>query len=84
MGCLSIGWLESILIDIVIIVAVVAIIRLFLPWFFSQVGLGDGGIILRVINIIVWAIVVIFVIIIVFSLLSCLVGGAGPIHLFPR
>lgn len=81
--CFSIGWIESLLIDLVIIVAVIAILKLFLPWLFAQLGIG-GGIIMQIINIVVWAIVLIFAIIIVFALIGCLIGYGGHFSLIPR
>jgi len=80
MTCFSIYTIENLLIWLVILVAVVAILKLFMPWLLSQLGI-DGGIILQVINIIVWAIVVIFCIIVVFDLVACLVGSPGMTRL---
>lgn len=74
MGCFSLGWLEQLLVYCIIVFAVIAIIRLIVPWVLSQVGVPILG---QVINIILWAIVCIIVIYIVFSLLSCLLGGGG-------
>jgi hypothetical protein len=52
---------------------------LFIPWVLAQSGAFGGAVetVLQVINIIVWAIIVIFVIYIVFDLLSCLIGSGG-------
>jgi hypothetical protein len=76
MGCFSLLWLEQLLIDLVVICAVVAVIRLLVPWVLSKFG-GTGSIIARIIDIVLWAIVAIFVIIVVFQLLSCLLGAGG-------
>jgi hypothetical protein len=81
--CFSLAWVESMLIDLVIIVALVTILRLFVPWLLGQLGIG-GGIIMQIINIVIWAIVLIFVIIIVFALISCLLGAGGHFSLLPR
>jgi hypothetical protein len=77
--CFSLAWLQSLLIWIVIVGAVVAILQLFLPWVVSQAGfLGDAmNIILQIIKIVVWAIVAIFVIYVAFDLISCLIGSGG-------
>lgn len=64
-----------------IVCAIVAILRLFLPWVAGQLG-GAGGIVIGVLNIVLWAFVVICVIYFVFALMSCLGGGGLP--LFPR
>jgi uncharacterized membrane protein len=74
MGCITMGWFEHVLIEIVIVVAIVAILKLFLPWFLNQVGV-NGGIVVSILNIIIWAIVLIFVIVIIFTLLSCVSFG---------
>jgi hypothetical protein len=81
--CFSLGWLQQLLIWIVIVGAVVAVLQLFVPWVISQSGVFGGAInvILQVIKIIVWAIVAIFVIYVVFDLLSCFLGHSGG---FPR
>jgi hypothetical protein len=63
----------------VIVGAIVAIIRLLVPWVMAQVGIP---ILAQAINIILWAIVCIFVIYIIFALLSCVVGMGG-ISLLP-
>ncbi len=79
MSCFSLGWLEGLCVDLIIIAAIVAIIRLVVPWLLSL--LGAGGIVAQIINIVLWAIVAIFAVYIVFGLLSCLVGGGATFHL---
>jgi hypothetical protein len=79
MGCFTLGWLEQFLVWCVIVGAIVAIIRLLVPWVMAQVGIP---ILAQAINIILWAIVCIFVIYIIFALLSCVVGMGG-ISLLP-
>jgi hypothetical protein len=76
--CFSLSWLEQLLVWIVIICAIVAIIRLLLPFVLSQLGAG-GSVIIAALNIVLWAVVAIFVIYICFDLISCL----GGLHL-PR
>ena len=78
--CLSMGWLQSLLINLVILVAIIAIIRLFVPLLaglIDSLAAGWGSVIAQIINIVLWAIVVIFIIYLVFGLISCLLGGAG-------
>lgn len=77
--CFSLLWLKDLLIWLVVIAAVIAIIRLFIPWVTTQLGLPIVG---QVLNIVLWAVVVIVVIMIVFALLQCLLGGAGTA--FPK
>ena len=77
--CFSLPWLEQLLVWLVIVCAIIAILRLLLPWVAAQLGIP---IIAQVINIILWAVVVIFVIYFCFALLSCL--GGGGLSLFPH
>ncbi len=80
--CFDMQWIEDILIRFVILAAIVAILRMFVPWVLGQFGVS-GGMIAQIINIVLWAFVVIFIIVIVFSLLSCL-GGMSGFTLLPR
>jgi nitric oxide reductase large subunit len=70
--CFSLGFLEQLLIWLVIVCAIVAIIRLVLP-----LALTPIPIVAQILNIVMWAVIAIAVIYIVFDLLSCLIG-------FPR
>lgn len=81
--CFSLEWIESLLIWLVIVVAIVAILKILIPWIFSMLGVG-GGTLLAIINIFIWAVVAIFIIYIVFALISCLLGLGGGLSLFPR
>ena len=76
--CFSLQWLEQLLVWIVIVCAVIGILKLLLPFVLTQLGVG-GGIILAAINIVIWAVIAIFVIYVCFDLISCL----GGLHL-PR
>lgn len=73
MACFNLGWLEQLLIWLVVIGAVVALVRLLVPLAVGPLG-PAGATIAQALNIIIWAIVVIAVIILVFDLLSCLIG----------
>ena len=75
-GCFSLGWLEQLLVYLVIVGAIIAILRLIVPWVLGQLGIPIVG---QVINIILWAIIAIMVIYICFALLSCLAGGGFPL-----
>lgn len=79
MSCFSLGFLQQLLVWVVIVIAVVSILRLLVPWLVSFIGIPMIG---QVIQIILWAIVAIACIYFIFALLSCLVGGGGGIH-FP-
>ena len=78
--CFSLAWLEQFLVYCIIVGAVIAIIRLIVPWVLAQIGIP---LIAQVINIVLWAVVCIFVIYICFALLSCLLGGGGSLSLLP-
>jgi hypothetical protein len=73
--CLTLEWLKDLLVFVVVIAAVIAVLRLLIPWVVGLLGISPGPL-PQIINIIVTAIIVIAVIIIVFDLLSCLMGSA--------
>ena len=77
--CFTLTWLEQLLVWLVIVCAIIAILRLVLPWVAAQLGIP---LIAQVINIVLWAVVVIFVIYFCFALIGCLAGG--HLSLFPR
>ena len=81
--CFTLLWFRDLLIWLVVVVAVVALLRLLLPWLMSMLGV-EAGILMRAIDIFVWAVVAIFVIYVIFALISCLLGGGGAMPLFPR
>jgi len=72
--CFSLPWLEAFLVYCIIVGAVIAILRLVIPWVIGQLGIPLVG---AVLNIVLWAVVAIFVIYICFALISCLIGGGG-------
>ena len=73
--CFSLGMIEYALIWLVIVCAVVAVLRIFVPWILGVFGVVVDGRVMQILNIIIAAIVLIYFIILVFDLLSCLVGG---------
>lgn len=78
--CFSMIWWQQLLIYIVIVCAIVGILRLLLPYVLSQLGAG-GGVIAGALNILLWAVIAIFVIYICFALISCLGSGTFmPLH----
>lgn len=76
MACFSLGFFENLLIWLVVVGAVVAIVKLLLPYVLGPLGQA-GAVIAGVLNIIIWAAVAILVIYVVFTVLSCLVGVPG-------
>lgn len=79
--CFTLGWLESVLVWLVVLAAVIAIIRLLVPWLTGLIGLPMIG---QILNIVLWAIVAIAVIYIAFDLISCLLHAGGGLHLPSR
>lgn len=79
--CFSLQWIEQLLIWLVIVAAVIALLKLLLPFVLGPLG-GAGTVIAQAIDIVVWAIIAIAVIYFVFALIACLGGGGLP--LFPR
>lgn len=81
--CFSLGWIEQLLVWLVIICAIFAILKLLIPFVAAQLG-AAGGVIVQVINIVLWAFIVICVIYFCFALISCLMSAGGGMPLFPR
>lgn len=87
MGCFSLAWFQQLLIWLVIVCAVVAILKLLVPWVIAQMGaeIGAGAsLVLAVLRIVVWAIITIFVIYVCFALISCLMSYGGGLPLLPH
>lgn len=80
MPCFSIGWVETLIIDLIVICAVVAIIKLLVPLLVSLLSgiMGSGAAIVgQILMILLWACVCIFICYIIFGLLGCLFGMGG-------
>lgn len=71
MACFTLGYLQALIIQCIILAALVACIQLLIPW----LGSLTWPIIGQILSIILWTIVAIIVVYIIFSLLSCLLGG---------
>lgn len=69
--CFTLFWLVQLLVQLIIIVASVMIARILIPWLLSLIGVG-AGVLMQVINIIIWAVVTIAVIWLVYDLVACL------------
>lgn len=72
MGCFSLGMIENLLIWAVVIGAFFAVVKLLLPHVLGPLGVA-GGLIVQILTIILWAVILIFIIVLAFDLLSCLV-----------
>jgi uncharacterized membrane protein len=78
--CFSLAWLEQLVIWLIIVSAIIAVIKLVIPFLDSFTGMPIIG---RILMIILWAVVAIAFVIIIFGLLSCVLGGSGTLG-FPR
>ena len=72
--CFSLQWVESVLIWLVVICAVVALLRLLVGFVLPRLAIGGEivVVVVRAVTIVIWAIVVIAVIVFVFDLIACL------------
>lgn len=89
MGCFSMAWFQQLFILFIIVAAIVAIFNILVPYVLSKLQpsteVSEGiGIITRVIRIVVWAIIAIFVIYVCFALIQCLLSYSGGMPLLPR
>jgi len=79
MQCFSLAWVEQLLIWLVIACVVIGIVKVLIPmllsWFGSPPG---GGAVMTILGYVLWGVVAIFVIVFVFELVSCALGGPGP------
>lgn len=83
MACLSLGWVQMMIIDLIVICAFVATIKLLIPLLVTllePIMAGGAAIVGQILTIVLWAIIAIFVVYIVFGLLGCLLG-AGGLHM---
>ncbi len=79
--CFTLPWLEQLLVWLVIVCAIIAILKLVVPWVLSMLGIPIVG---QVLNIVLWAIIAIFVIYFCFALIGCLGSMGGGVGLFPH
>ncbi len=80
MSCFSLGFVEQLCIFLIVLFAVMAIIKLLLP-------LAGGflpPIVIQIITIVLYAVVAIAIVILIFDLLSCLIGSGGLSLSLPR
>lgn len=75
--CLTLGFLQALIVQLIVIGVIVAVVQLLVPWLVSLTGWPILG---QAIMIILWGIIAIMVVYLIFALLGCLVGGAGGLH----
>lgn len=68
--CFSLGWLLSLVVWLVVLGAAVAILRLILPIVLGWLGVASD-VVMRVIQIVLTAIAIIFVLYLLYDLLTC-------------
>jgi len=78
--CFTLGFLEQLIVWLIVIGAVVACIKLLVPYIISEIGMPILG---QVIMIVLWAVVAIMVVYLIFGLLGCAIGSGPPFHVRP-
>ena len=79
MGCFSLAFWEQLCIFIVVVMVVWYIINLLLPYLLQFLP----SLVVAIIRIVIWGAIAIFVIKLIFDLLSCLIGSGGGLS-FPH
>jgi hypothetical protein len=76
--CFGLEWLESLIIWVIVICAVVAFLKLLGTFLLPRLGLNADilALVVRAITIFIWAIVCIAVVIFIFDLIACLLPMA--------
>jgi hypothetical protein len=77
--CFTLAFLEQIIVWLIIVGAIVALIKLLIPFVTQFLG-GAGSTVAQALNIVLYAFIAIIVVYIIFALINCLVG-AGGLHL---
>lgn len=77
MACISLLWLRDLLIWLVVVGGIVLILRLIVPEILSWFEVPAGATVWRVINIVCGILVAVALIYLIFSLIQCVIGGAG-------
>jgi len=77
--CFSLEWVEQLLIWLIIVGAIVALLKLLVPMILSNLGWA-GATVMAAINIVMWAVICIFLVYFIFDLIACLGGGLRLPH----
>lgn len=75
--CFSLAFVENLLIWLVVICCIVACVRVLVPWICGKFGVGIPAEVIVILGYILWAVVLIFAIVVIFDLLACVVSGGG-------
>jgi hypothetical protein len=79
MACLSLHYIEQLIIWLIVLGGVYALINLLIPFIIGPLG-QIGAILVKAMSIVLWVVIAIFVVRIIFDLISCLLGGAPISH----
>ena len=74
--CMSVGFIFAFLIYLVILVGAYLLFKLWVPAILSKLG-EPGGLAAQSINIIMWVVLMVFVLYLLWDLVSCLTGPGG-------
>ena len=78
--CFSAAGIESFLIWLVVLCAIIGILKIILPWILGLAGVGVSAPIMQIINILIIAVVIVAVIMLVFTAFECMGGLRLPGH----
>lgn len=81
--CFDLNAVLHLLIVLIVIGALFAIIRLVVPRFLAAPN-DMANLVLAILNILIWAAVLIAILVIVFEVLACLLGGGASLSVVPR
>jgi hypothetical protein len=75
--CLGMAWLEQLLVWLVVICVVVALLKLLVGFVLPKLGLAGEVVafVVAAVRIIIWGMICIFAIVVIFELISCLLGS---------
>lgn len=73
--CFSAAGIENFLIWLVLVCLAIGLLKVFLPWILSLAEISVTPPIMRIINLLIVAAIIIFVIIVAFALYECIAGG---------
>lgn len=77
--CFSLAWFEHFIVMCIIVGVAILLLKLLIGFIAPKIGLGGAvlNFVVQALTIILWAVVCIALVVFVFGLISCLLGGAG-------